>query len=146
MKRNLPGLSKKESLREELPAGEYLVEVLRGQYRWQNKRKSFLAVNFRVLQPEALAGAEIRSRLYCTTKELWKLSWFLTDFGYDTELFERDELNENRLAGLRGVVHIGYTNIPNRERVCDLEGFAPVARWSETVTHNHVSSSHREVA
>ena len=28
-------------------------------------------------------------------KALWKLDWFLRDFGYDTELLGRDEVDES---------------------------------------------------
>ena len=81
MKRTIPGLAKAGTSQEELPAGEYLVEVTRAQYRWQ-KQKPFYSLSFRVLQPEQLAGAQVIGRLYCTVKALWKLSWFLTDFAY----------------------------------------------------------------
>ncbi len=29
-------------------------------------------------------------RLYCTPRAMWKLSWFLRDFGYDAELLGRE--------------------------------------------------------
>ena len=58
MKRTIPGLSKTAGREEELPSGEYLVEVVRAQYRWQ-KQKPYYSLSFRVLQPEQLAGSQI---------------------------------------------------------------------------------------
>jgi hypothetical protein len=31
---------------------------------------------------------------------LWKLNWFLRDFGYDTALLGRDEVDEIQMTGL----------------------------------------------
>ena len=145
MKRTIPGLSKTASREEELPSGEYLVEVVRAQYRWQ-KQKPFYALSFRVLQPEQLAGSQIVGRLYCTVKALWKLSWFLTDFGYDADLLDRDELDEKALAGLRGVVRVSYTNTLNGHRLLNLEAFAPADRWNGLTTQINLPDSDREVA
>src|ERR1017187_6509277 len=49
-------------------------------------------------------GHSLMGRLYCTPKALWKLNWFLRDFGYDTELLDRDEIDDKNLIGLSGVV------------------------------------------
>ena len=57
-------------------------------------------------EPQRFAGHVISSRLYCSPKALWKLNWFLRDFGYDAELLERDEVDEKQLVGLRGVIKI----------------------------------------
>ena len=75
-------------------------------------------------------------RLYCTVKALWKLSWFLTDFGYDADLLDRDELDEKALAGLRGVVRVSYTNTLNGHRLLNLEAFAPADRWKGSTTQS----------
>ena len=145
MKRTIPGLGKASNPQEELPAGEYLVEVVRAQYRWQ-KQKPFYSISFRVLRPEQLSGGHIIGRLYCTVKALWKLSWFLTDFGYDTDLLDRDELDEKALAGLRGVVRVSYTNTLNGHRLLNLEGFAPADRWNQMPCEASRPESDREVA
>ncbi len=145
MKRTIPGLAKASNPQEELPAGEYLVEVVGGQYRWQ-KQKPFYSISFRVLQPEQLSGGHIIGRLYCTVKALWKLSWFLTDFGYDTDLLDRIELDEKALVGLRGVIRVSYTNMVNGHRLLNLEAFAPADRWSESATQPNLPGSDREVA
>jgi len=145
MKRTIHGLAKAGNAEEELPAGEYQVEVVRAQYRWQ-KQKPFYSISFRVLRPEAFTGAQIVGRLYCTVKALWKLSWFLKDFGYDTDLLDRDEIDEKALAGLRGVIRVSYTNALNGHRLLNLEAFAPADRWKEATTQRNLPGSDREVA
>src|SRR5712692_1561958 len=112
MKRRFPGLSQTASGTEP-PDGLYLVRVDRLQYRWA-KQKPFYVVRFSVLEPQRLAGTSLSGRLYCTEKALWKLSWFLRDFGYDAELLSRDELEEKELIGLRGVVKISCTTLHGR--------------------------------
>jgi hypothetical protein len=145
MKRTVPGLSKTTGREEELPSGEYLVEVVRAHYRWQ-KQKPHYVLSFRVLQPERLAGAQIIGRLYSTAKALWKLSWFLTDFGYDVDLLERDELDEKALAGLCGVLRVSYTNTLNGHRLLNLEAFAPADRWKESTSRRNLQASNSEAA
>ena len=130
MKRTIHGLAKAGNAEEELPAGEYQVEVVRAQYRWQ-KQKPFYSISFRVLRPEAFTGAQIVGRLYCTVKALWKLSWFLKDFGYDADLLDRDELDEKALAGLRGMIRVSYSNTLSGHRLIDLDAFAPADRWNQ---------------
>src|SRR5580692_2382152 len=51
-----------------------------------------------------LASRKVSARIYCTQKSLWKLNWFLRDFGYDTDLLGRDEVDEKALLGLTGVL------------------------------------------
>ena len=53
-------------------------------------------ISLRFVDPRAqdLAGHSITGRLYCTPEPLWKLNWFLRDFGYDSELLGRDEVDE----------------------------------------------------
>ncbi len=55
-----------------------------------------------------------------STSRLWKLNWFLRDFGYDTDLLGRDEIDERALVGLRGI----STRLSGRS--LNLERFAPV--------------------
>jgi len=145
MKRTIPGLSKAVEREEEVPGGEYLVEVVRAQYRWQ-KQKPFYSLAFRVLQPEQFVGAQIVGRLYSTVKAIWKLSWFLSDFGYDIDLLDRDELDEKALTGLRGVLRVSYTNTLNGHRLLNLEAFAPADRWTELSRQMAASPLDREVA
>ena len=78
-----------------------------------------------------MAGRSITCRVYyCTPKALWKLSWFLRDFGYDTELLGRDEVDEKNLVGLRGVVKISHS-VMNGTSLLNLDGFAPASQWEE---------------
>jgi hypothetical protein len=104
-----------------------LVRVERVQYRW-HKQKPYYAVRFLVLAPKHLAGMAVASRLYLTAKALWKLAWFLRDFGYDTELLGRDEIDEKRLTGLIGVIKVLHTTINGRSYL-NLEAFATSSEW-----------------
>jgi hypothetical protein len=77
-----------------------------------------------------LAGNPITGRLHCTPKALWKLNWFLRDFGYDLELLGRDEIEDKNLVGLRGVVKITHS-VVNGTSLLNLDGFAPASKWGE---------------
>ena len=61
---------------------------------------------------------------------LWKLNWFLRDFGYDTELLGRDEVDETQLIGLKGVVKISHI-VFNATSWFRLDGFARADSWEE---------------
>ena len=101
----------------------------RAQHRW-HAQKPYYVLRFAVLEPERLAGYSITGRLYCTPRALWKLHWFLRDFGYDTELLGRDEIDDKHLVGLRGVVKISHA-VVNGAYLLNLDGFAPAAKWEE---------------
>jgi hypothetical protein len=58
------------------------------------------------------------------------MNWFLRDFGYDTELLGRDEVDERQLVGLKGVVKISHI-VLNGTSLIRLDGFAPAGRWEE---------------
>ena len=128
MTRRFPGLHE-TSAPAELPQGVYLVCVDRVQYRW-HAQKPYYSVRFAVLEPKPWAEASLKGRLYCTEKALWKLSWFLRDFGYDAELLGRDELDEKALVRLHGVVKISHRMV-NGASLLNLDGFAPAAQWEE---------------
>ena len=129
MKRRIPGLSQTTASATEPSDGLYLVRVERLQYRW-SKLKPFYAVRFIVLEPQSLAGTALSGRLYCTERALWKLNWFLRDFGYDTDLLGRDELDEKALIGLKGVVKVSSTTLHGRSYL-NLVAFAPSGSWDE---------------
>src|SRR4051812_48062187 len=93
MIRHLPGLSQASLSSEQLPDGQYLVRVAHVRYHW-DKRKPYYQVRFEILQPALAARQTFSGRVYASVKALWKLSWFLRDFGYDPDLLGRDELNE----------------------------------------------------
>jgi hypothetical protein len=129
MKRRIPGLSQAALPILEVPDGLYLVRVERIQYRW-HKQTPFYAVRLAVVEPQQLAGTSLSGRLYCTEKALWKLSWFLRDFGYDNELLGRDELEEKRIVGLTGVVKVSHTTVNGRTYL-NLDAFASAGEWDE---------------
>jgi hypothetical protein len=129
MKRRIPGLSQAALPITDVPDGLYLVRVERIQYRW-DKQKPFYAVRLRVVEPKQLAGTSLPGRLWCTEKALWKLSWFLRDFGYDAEQLGRDELDEKRMVGLTGVVKVSHTTVNGRTYL-NLDAFASAGEWDE---------------
>ena len=112
---------------DSVPDGLLLVRVDRVQYRW-HAQKPYYSIRFAVLEPRHLAGCLITGRLYCTPRAMWKLSWFLRDFGYDTELLGKNEIDDQALVGLRGVLKVSRT-IVHGISVLNLDGFAPAARW-----------------
>ena len=126
MKRRFPGL---HQAAQPAPDGFYLVSIHRAQYRWHSQ-KPYYALQFAVLEPKQFVGSIISGRIYCTEKALWKLSWFLRDFGYDAELLGRDELDTRALMKLPGVVKITHTFV-NGTSLLNFDGFAPAARWEE---------------
>ena len=129
MKRRIPGLSQAALPIHEVPEGLYLTRVERVQYRW-DKQKPCYALRFAIVEPKQWAGTSLSGRLYCTEKALWKLSWFLRDFGYDAELLGRDELEEKRIVGLTGVVKISHTTVNGRSYL-NLDAFASAGEWDE---------------
>ena len=129
MKRHIPGLHQQASNSDDNLEGLFLVRVERAFYRW-HPQKPFFALRLAVLEPKEFAGKTISGRLYCTPKALWKLNWFLRDFGYDTELLGRDEVDEKALLGLRGVVRVSRTTLNGRSFL-NFEGFAPAGEWEE---------------
>ncbi len=141
MKRHLPGLHQQAQNGDDTLEGLFLVCVERAFYRW-HPQKPFFALRLAILEPTALAGKAISGRLYSTPKALWKLSWFLRDFGYDTELLGRDEVDEKALLGLRGVVRISRTTVNGRSWL-NLDGFAPAGQWEELSASSFASNDLR---
>jgi hypothetical protein len=128
MKRYVSGLNQASaSPVEGLPDGLFLVRIERAQYRWHAQKPCFAFV-FSALEPKALAGNRFSSRLYCTPKALWKLNWFLRDFGYDSELLGRNEIDDRNLVGLSGVVKISHA-VVNGTSLLNLDAFAPANQW-----------------
>jgi hypothetical protein len=124
--------------------GMFLVRVERAQYRW-DARKPFYLLRFSILKPKELSGHSTVGRLYCTPRALWKLNWFLRDFGYDAELLGRDEIDEKSLVGLRGVVKISDV-VLNGTSLLDLDGFAPASTWEELTSNSPAGAVLPEVA
>ena len=59
-----------------------------------------------------------------------KLSWFLRDFGYDTELLGKNEIDDKALIDLWGVVKVSEVTVHGIS-VLNFDGFAPATRWEE---------------
>ena len=129
MKRHIPGLHCEQPESVDNLEGIFLVRVDRAFYRWHPQRP-FYALNFAILEPREHQGRSLTGRLYCTPKALWKLRWFLRDFGYDRDLMGRDEIDEKALLGLQGIVRISHTTL-NGRTFLNLSGFAPASEWEE---------------
>jgi len=129
MKRHIPGLRRAAQNGDDLLEGAFLVRVDRALYRW-HPQKPFFSLHLAVLEPKEHTGQIISGRLYCTPRALWRLNWFLRDFGYDTELLGRDEVDEKALLGLQGVVRTSRTTLNGRSYL-NLGGFAPASEWEE---------------
>ena len=105
-------------------------------------QKPFLALRFGVLEPKEHAGQSISGRLYCTERALWKLNWFLRDFGYDQDLLGRDQVDDRACLNLQGVLRTSYTSL-NGHSFQNLEAFAPVAEWEEI---SHAAADGQQVS
>jgi hypothetical protein len=130
MSRHIPGLHSRQEMVESNLGGLFLVGVDRASYRW-HPQKPFLALRFIVLEPKLFESQSFSARLYCTERALWKLNWFLRDFGYDMELLSRDQIDEKALVGLRGVVRTSPVTLNGRSYQ-NLDGFAPSLDWDDT--------------
>jgi hypothetical protein len=129
MKHYIQGLSRATNHdAENLSDGVFLARVERVQYRW-HKHKPHYVVLFSVLQPKSLVGTRFSARLDCLPRTLWRLNWFLSDFGYDPELLSRNEIDDRHLVGLSGVVRVRRT-VTNGTSLLSLDGFAPTHEWS----------------
>jgi hypothetical protein len=129
MKRHIPGLHSRQQDRESALEGLLLVRVDAASYRW-HPQKPFLSIRFVVLEPKPFAARPLYGRLYCTERALWKLNWFLRDFGYDPDLLSRDQVDEKALLGLRGVIRTSHVTLNGRS-FQNLEAFTPAADWEE---------------
>ncbi len=127
MRRRFQGLSSTSQPGPEVPDGAFLVRVECVGYR-RNGQKPFYDVQLSIVDPAPLKGRSLYGRLYCTPKALWKLSWFLRDFGYDSDLLIRDEIDEKALIGLQGVIKTSHVVIHGRS-VLNFDAFAPAEAW-----------------
>ncbi len=145
MRRRIQGLHEADqSAPAKVRDGLLLVRVERAQHRW-DARKPFYLLRFSALEPKELAGHSFAGRIYCTPRALWKLNWFLRDFGYDTELLGQDEIDDKSLIGLRGVVKISHV-VVNGTSLLNLDGFAPASQWEELASASPATVTRSEVA
>jgi hypothetical protein len=127
MRRHIPGLNTGTKNAEDLFEGLFLVRVDRVNYQWHTQKPYFL-VRFTVLEPAKVRSRCILGRLYCTPKALWRLRWFLRDFGYDADLLGRDEVDEKALQGLKGIIRTSRKALLGHS-ILNLDGFAPTVEW-----------------
>jgi hypothetical protein len=130
LKRQITGLHAADRCAaDQIPDGIYLVRVQKARF-YRQQPKPYYTLTIIVLEPHRFSDRVISSRIYCNPKALWKLNWFLRDFGYDTELLGRDEVDETQLVGLKGVVKISRI-VFNGTSLLRFDGFAPASRWEE---------------
>ncbi|MFZ0737238.1 MAG: hypothetical protein WBL70_01650 [Candidatus Acidiferrales bacterium] len=132
MKRHFPGLHLESETANGSLEGLFLARVDQASYRW-HPQKPFFSIRLSVLEPKQSVGQNISGRLYGTPKALWKLNWFLRDFGYDPDLFARDEVDEKALLGLTGVIRTSRTTRSGRSFL-NFDAFAPAGEWEELAT------------
>jgi hypothetical protein len=137
MRRHIPGLHSRQQDPETSFEGSFLVRVDRAAYRWHSQ-KPFLELRFSVLEPKESESRSFSGRLYSTERALWKLNWFLRDFGYDVELLARDQVDEKALLNLRGVVRTSHTTL-NGRTYQNLDAFAPAGEWETFSSETHTS-------
>ena len=128
MMRRIPGLHSTQPTDAPLE-GLFLVRVEWASYRW-NAQKAYLSVRFVVLEPKGFQRRSFSGRFYSTERALWRLNWFLRDFGYDQDLLSQDQVDEKALLNLRGVVRTSHRTLMGRIYQ-NLEAFAPAADWEE---------------
>ena len=134
MKRRFEGLHQANQA-SDIPDGVFLVRVSGARYQW-HAHKPYYSLRLRILEPTLYGGLSISSRVFCTPKTLWKLNWFLRDFGYDVELLGHDEV---------GVVKVSRV-VVNDTSLLNLDGFATAASWQELSPAAGTSSRDSEVA
>lgn len=85
MRQHLPGLNEAIcDANDGLPDGIFLVNVKGARFN-RCAQRSFYVLHLRIVEPGQFKGRPIVGRLYCSPKALWRLTWFLRDFGYDSE-------------------------------------------------------------
>jgi hypothetical protein len=127
MKRFISDLHLNQRGAENRLEGLFLVRVDRARYRW-HPQKPFVEIRFAILEPKSFEARLLSGRLYCTERALWKLNWFLRDFGYDAQLLKDDQVDEKALSNLRGVLRTSYIALNGRSYQ-NLDAFAPEADW-----------------
>ena len=85
-----------------------------------------MAARFLILEPAPYAGRNMRTRLYCLDRALWKLWWFRHDD--DADLLTAGESDDGRVVELEGVIRRAYGATPAATRL-DVQGFAPREGW-----------------
>ena len=132
MRHQIPGLDSRHQDSEAGLDGSFLVRVERAWFR-RHPQKPFVELRFVILEPQSFRNRSFFGRLYCTERALWKLHWFLRNFGYDADLLQRDQVDEKALANLRGIVGTSH-KIVHGHSYQNLDSFAPASDW-EALSH-----------
>lgn len=135
MRFHVPNLQNEDA---ETFEGIFLVRVQSAQYCWQSP-KPHLTIRFSVLQPAELHLRSFTGRLYCTPKAVWRLSCFLRDFGYDPDLLNQKQVDEQAMLGLEGVVQTTRKTFGGH-RFLSLERFAPSSDWPSLINSSSAST------
>ena len=143
MRTKIQGLSQ-ASERKPLVEGLYRARVVRFEPAG-HVAKPCRTATFLILEPASYTGRYVRTRLYCHDRALWKLRWFLSDFGYDPGLMAAEELDDRRVVGLEGVIRLAYWGTDGHRRL-DVQGFAPGDRWAEVSRQEQGSAGTAESA
>jgi hypothetical protein len=141
MRRCIPGLNSGQGRSCNGLDGLFLVRVQKASYRWHPK-KAFVELRFEILEPSSFEAETFSGRLYCTAKALWKLNWFLRDFGYDFELLSRDQIDEKALLNLRGIIRTSSA-IVSGQSYQNLDAFAPAGEWAALTYLSDASAAGR---
>jgi hypothetical protein len=128
MRTHIQGLNQL-SERKPLVEGLYKARVVKFEPAGHAAKPCRMAT-FSILEPSPFSGRHVKTRLYCHDRALWKLRWFLSDFGYDAELMAAEELDDRRVVGLEGVIRLSYWGL-NGNRRLDVQGFAKLERWAD---------------
>lgn len=140
MKRQITGLHAADRCAaDQIPDGLFLVRVQHVDFR-RYRQKPYYTLALVILEPCRFRDHLISSRLYCNPRALWKLNWFLHDFGYDAELLGRDEVDENQLVGLSGVVKVSHI-VLNGTSLLRFDGFAPASQWENLSPSSSIGDS-----
>ena len=94
MKRQITGTPRRRSLCRRPDSGRNLSRSGATSLLRRQAQKPYYTLGSGHSRAAPFRPATISSRLYCNPKALWKLNWFLRDFGYDVELLGRDEVDE----------------------------------------------------
>lgn len=143
MRTKIQGLSQ-VSERKPLIEGLYRARVVRFEPAG-HAAKPCRTATFLILEPAPCSGRYVRTRLYCHERALWKLRWFLSDFGYDPGLMAAEELDDRRVVGLEGVIRLSFWGSDSHRRL-DVQGFASLDRWAELSQNQAPCTPAAEVA
>ena len=141
MKRHIPGLHSRQQDGERPLEGLFLVRVEWASYRWHPSKAFFRFASWCSNRTSSSVDP-FRAGSIARERALWKLNWFLRDFGYDMELLTQDQMDEKALINLRGVVRTTYKTL-NGHTFQNLEAFAPEADWENCPVPSRARMTHR---